>query len=460
MRGETVRGTVLLVRYREVEEEFWVCVNAQPMRSPDGDLWGAIVVLRDISEIHRAKRALKRREELFRSLIENVQDVIFVLDAKGNVRLVSLAIETTLGYTPEELIGRNAFDLFHPEDLPRIRDIFRKRAERPSTAERDDFRLRHKDRSWRFFAGTGRNLLENPEVAGVVITARDVTERVRAEHQGLFHTSLLDNLQSAVIALDTEGRIIHWNNFTSQLCRWAPTEVLGKSILEVTIPLPRGDRYKEELKALQLTGHFEGEVLIQRCDGTTFPALLTVAAVRNRQRALIGYVGVAIDVTKRKEAEDQLKASREQLRQLAAHRQSMRETERARIARDIHDELGQQLTALRIDLFQLGKHLSGKAVAWKLVPNVVSAVGMVDSAIESVQRIAAQLRPSVLDNLGLAAAIDWQLKEFRSRTRIRCTIHGTEEDWSMDPERSIGCSGSFRKFLPMWRDMRMLAWLG
>jgi PAS domain S-box-containing protein len=447
MRGETVQEMVLFVRHPEVPDGFWVSVNAHPIRSPDGTCGGAIVVFRDITETQQARVALKRGEGMFRALIESVQDVISILDAQGYIRFVSPAIENTLGYTPVELIGRNALHLLHPEDLLRLRDIFRTGLQRAGGIVDDDFRVRHKNGSWRLFAGVGKNQLGHPDVAGIVINARDVTTRVRAEQQELFHASLLDHLRNAVVALDTEGRIIYWNSFASKLYQWGPEEVLGRALLEVTIPPPNRSQYEDVLRAVQTTGYWEGEFLKQRRDGTTFPALLTIAAVRDRSNTLIGYVGVAIDITERKQAEEDLRASREQLRQLAARDQSVRETERSRIALDIHDELGEQLTALKIDLFQLAKHLSGKASTRELVPNMRSTIGMVDSAIESVRRIAAELRPSVLDDIGLVAAIEWQLHKFQSRTRIRCAVHQTDEELLLEPERSTEVFRIFQEVL-------------
>jgi PAS domain S-box-containing protein len=447
LRGETVREAVLFVRFPEVAEGFWVSVNAQPMRGAQGAVEGAIAVFRDISETQRAKIALRHSEELCRTLIENMQEVVAVLSATGNIMFVSPAIETTLGYTPRELLGRNAFDLVHPEDLPRALAIFRAGVERPGTLEEEDFRVRHKDGSWRYFAGAGKNLLENPEVGGMVVTGREVTARVQAEQQALFQTSLLEHLRSAVVELDTEGTIIYWNNFARSLCQWATEEVLGKRLLDIAIPRRGHDRYNEVLQAVQATGYWEGEFSAQRRDGTIFPVFLTVTSVRDRRGALVGYVGVAIDITERKEAEQRLRTSREQLRRLAARNQSIRETERTRISRDIHDDLGQQLTALKMDLSHLARDLGGRAAARDLAPDVASAIRIVDSSIKSVQRIAAELRPSVLDDLGLSAAIECQLQEFQSRTGIRSSIRRTDGDLPLDPERSTGVFRIFQEIL-------------
>jgi PAS domain S-box-containing protein len=293
----------------------------------------------------------------------------------------------------------------------------------------------------------GKNLLKNPELAGIIITVRDVTERIRVEQQGLFHTSLLDHLRSAVIALDTEGRIVYWNNFAWKLYYRTPEEVLGKSIFEVVVPPPNRDRYEEVLQAVRESGYWEGELPLWRGDGTIFPASATIAAVRDRRGALIGYVGAAIDITERKEAEEHLRVSREQLRQLAARYQSVREAERHRIARDIHDDLGQQLTVLKIDLFHIAKELSAKPASRKIVSRIKSTMGLVDSTIESVRRISAELRPSVLDDLGLAAAIEWQLQQFQSRTRIRCSFHRPDDDLPLELDRSTGVFWIFQEVL-------------
>jgi PAS domain S-box-containing protein len=398
------------------------------MRSSDGTVRGATIVFRDISETERARAALKRSEEMFRAIVEKLQEVVLVLERDGTIRYVSPNIENMVGYLPEELITRSALDLLHPEDVPRVLDVFLAGVDRPDSAASDEFRVRHKNGSWRFAAAASKNQLENPEIAGIVITVRDVTERIRAEEQALFHTTLLDQVRSAVFAVDTEGRIIYWNSFACKLFQWTPEEVLGKNIRDVAIPPSGRSQFDEVRQAVGETGYFECERPMLRRDGTTFPALQTVAAVRDRLGHLIGYVGVAIDVTERKEVEERLRAFQEQLRELAARNQSIREAERTRIARDIHDELGQQLTALKMDLFHMAKDLSSKADCEKLALNMKSTIGLVDSTIQSVQRISSELRPGILDHFGIAAAIEWQLQEFRSRTRIRCTITRPEDD--------------------------------
>lgn len=152
-----------------------------------------------------------------------------------------------------------------------------------------------------------------------------------------------------------------------------------------------------------------------RCkDGSEMDVEVRVAPAGDR------FVVTINDITYRKRAEEVLKASREQLRELAARLQQAREEERAFIAREIHDELGQLLTGLKIDLKWFEKHLPQDGQNGKLREKMVSILELVDETIRAMRRVATQFRPGVLDTLGLTAAIEWQAEEFSNRTGIKC----------------------------------------
>jgi signal transduction histidine kinase len=176
--------------------------------------------------------------------------------------------------------------------------------------------------------------------------------------------------------------------------------------------------------------HADDEVL-WRADGMSFPAEYWAHPIR-RGADLIGCVVTFLDITQRQHAETALRTSREQLRDLAAYLESVREEERTRIAREIHDELGQILTGLRFDLTRLASHLpAGQA---GVGDDVRAMLTLVDSSIHSVRRIATDLRPSVLDNLGLVAALEWQAQEFQGRTGIACRFQVEEAEIGPDPK--------------------------
>jgi signal transduction histidine kinase len=144
------------------------------------------------------------------------------------------------------------------------------------------------------------------------------------------------------------------------------------------------------------------------------------------------------DVSERVHAEESLHESErlahssEQLRELSARLQSVREEERTRIARAIHDELGQTLTGLKMDVAWLQKHLDQPQPA--LLAKTQAMSQLIDTTIQTVRRISTELRPGLLDDLGLAATIEWQLQEFQTRTSIEGNLISALEETTLDAE--------------------------
>ena len=151
------------------------------------------------------------------------------------------------------------------------------------------------------------------------------------------------------------------------------------------------------------------------------------------------------EISERKRAEDRLKASREQLRSLSTHLQSVREDERRGVAREIHDELGQALTTLKLDLSLLRDEIGPDAT--EAERRISSMVQICDATIRSVKRIITELRPRLLDDLGLTAAIEWLSEEFERRTGITCRISIIPNEILLDPERSTAIFRIFQETL-------------
>jgi signal transduction histidine kinase len=140
------------------------------------------------------------------------------------------------------------------------------------------------------------------------------------------------------------------------------------------------------------------------------------------------------EIQVRKHAEKELKRSGEQIRKLSAHRETTRDEERARIAREIHDELGQSLSILQLDLTWLEMNLPEKElIALEKIRHLINFSGKL---IKEVQRISRELRPSVLDHLGFSAALAWQVQEFTRRTGIHCEFLIKSEDIKLNSEQS------------------------
>ena len=164
-------------------EERTYLVTKGPYRDTQGEILGLVGILHDITDRKRAETKLKEAEERFRSLAQNISDAITVIDADGIFRYQSPSMERVLGYGPEELIGRNVFEIIHPDDLTRSREQFARLRTDSGATSSSQVRALHRDGSWREVEANSINLIEEPSVEGIVVNFRDITERKRAERE-------------------------------------------------------------------------------------------------------------------------------------------------------------------------------------------------------------------------------------------------------------------------------------
>jgi len=158
-------------------------VHVAPFRDPDGDAEGCIGLALDLTERRTAEQALRESEARFRALIENSLDVTLLLEADATVRYASPSVERVLGFRPDEIVGRSAFDLVHTDDAPALDEIFRLAAGSPGSSRTTMYRALHRDGSWHLAEAVGLNMLADPSVRGMVITFRDVTSRRALEER-------------------------------------------------------------------------------------------------------------------------------------------------------------------------------------------------------------------------------------------------------------------------------------
>ncbi len=163
---------------------------------------------------------------------------------------------------------------------------------------------------------------------------------------------------------------------------------------------------------------------------------------KNRVQSILG---ISRDITERKMAEEKLQNSQRKLRALSARLQSVREEERAKIAREIHDDLGQALTVLKLDSAWVEKNLLPNQTA--LRDKLQAMEKRIDQTVRSVRRLSTELRPRILDDFGLVAALEWQTQEFEKKTGIRCRFRSSLQKLDLDPDRSVAVFRIFQETL-------------
>ena len=198
-------------------------------------------------------------------------------------------------------------------------------------------------------------------------------------------------------------------------------------------------------QAIKRKEPFSIDFRVIRSDGETIWVHDETRTVFNEQGELVGYKGTVQDITERKQAEEELKKSKDRLRALSARIQSVREEERENISREIHDDLGQQLTGLKLDLAWLSRHLNPDQS--ELNDKAKSMAQLIDHTVRTIRRISTELRPRILDDFGLVAALEWQAQEFANKTGITCRFRATVQELDLKADLSIAVFRIFQEAL-------------
>ena len=268
-------------------------------------------------------------------------------------------------------------------------------------------------------AGLGAFLFERRRGSTLVEAgvARNLSSSNEARMMAIIRSS-----GEAIITIDETQRIVIFNPAAERVFGCSAMEAIGSSI-ERFIPDRFREMHRRHVEQFGVTGVSERRMGKQRvlyglrANGEEFPIEASISQIRDGGGKL--YTVMLRDVTERVRADEELKVSQQELRNLSANLQKVREEEKTRIARELHDDLGQQLTALKMDLSSVEQSLeTNDAVAPTVVGQLRGMRRLIDTTVASARRIAADLRPVMLDDLGLMPAIDWLINDFTTRYGI------------------------------------------
>jgi len=255
----------------------------------------------------RLYTALRESEAQYRLLADTARDIILTHDLDGRITYVNPTALALTGYTQEDAARLNIRDVMPPDQRAMLQG-------RSAARAAGDLQAHLYEAAFVNAAGArvpvevnSAPLLKEGNLVGVLIVARDITQRRQAEEQIRFQAHLLDVVGQAVIATDLDGTIIFWNRFAEQLYGWRADEALGRAIVDVIVPAVSQAQATEIMAALQAGARWSGEFTVQRRDGTPFPALVTDAPIHDGDGKLIGIVGISHDIIERRQAEMQLR---------------------------------------------------------------------------------------------------------------------------------------------------------
>jgi PAS domain S-box-containing protein len=418
-----------------------------------------ISILRLVGEIiantmdrKKSEVRLKQGEKKYRALVQDAYSIILRMDTQGIVTFCNEFAERFFGFEAKELIGKNVVGTIVPEwestgrNLKRlIQDMGRNPACYLHLVHENQ--KKNGERVWIAWANRPISVDEGQTIE-ILCVGSDITERKRAEEaltkSEAKYRALFDFSSDAIFLLK-DGRCFDCNAQAERMFGYDRKAFIGSFPSQFSPSFQEdGRRSSEKARAMMSTALTDMpqifEWLHQGKDGTLITAEVTLTAVHLGEETIVQ--AIVRDITDRKRAENEIELSRKRLQSLASHLISIREDEKSHIARELHDELGQVLTALNMDLKWLGGKLRKNRTT--LSSKTDRMAELVMQTIRTVKRIQGELRPTLLDNLGLIAALEWQTKEFQERTNLDVSFSHPDEI-EADEDRAIALFRIFQE---------------
>lgn len=411
-------GTIGLEMICKDGSTVWTETRVTMLYGPDGWVAELMGVTRDVTERQKANEELRKSEEKYRSLVENINAVIYAADVKGRITYLSPAIESFYGHSPAEF-GDAHFSFFvHKEDLPMAMASFQKALSGENRTL--EFRI---VLPWsgevRWSRVYNRPISDGNHVVGVHGVLIDVTDRKRMEEalrdSERRYRLLAENVTDVIWMTDMNWRRVYLSPSGERLTGRNIDEAMAQTAQEALTPASRERARKafarqlaiEKRRKKDLRRSWTMQLEVVRRDGSTVWTEDRVTFLRDTDGHPIGCLGVTRDISERKQAEDAL-------RTLSHRLVEVQETERREIARELHDEIGQALTGLKL-LLETANRPSRR--------NSRSSLGeaqvLINELMARVQDMSLDLRPAMLDDLGLVPALLWHFERYTAQTGVQ-----------------------------------------
>jgi two-component system, NarL family, sensor histidine kinase UhpB len=383
---------------------------------------------------HASERKLKERQDRLASFLDPATDAFCLLDSSFKILEVNKTGMDNWGFKKEDILGKSLLSFALRGERKDWHERFRQvmRTGKPFRANDLAVPPRFGERFVNIKAfKTGDSL-------GLIIS--EITEKKRIE-QSLRESEnryrlLVENMNEGMTMIDENGVITYVNAKFLDMLGYKREEILGHPVLEVLDPVSLLI-YKQQMASPGDIRREPYELVWIKKAGQRMISLVSPSPICDDKNRFKGSAIVATDITERRRVEEELNRSREELRSLSRHLQSIRESESKRIAREIHDELGQALTAIKMDISWMSQKLpEAQREQERFLLKIDSMSKLIDMTIQTVQKISAELRPGLLDDLGLVPAIEWLGQDFQKRTGVKCILNLECDDSALGSECS------------------------
>ncbi|HET6256027.1 MAG TPA: PAS domain S-box protein [Puia sp.] len=426
-------------RVRKNGTRFWGDILFTALYDANHRLQGFAKITRDMSEQKKANDVIRSQARL----MEDISDAIITTDPGFRIVNWNKATEKLFGYSLAEAQDHDMGELLRNPQEQSLRQAIRELLGENGYWHGEVTYYTKKRIPLNVIVSVSATRDEQNMMTGFVIVCRDITERLKAEQRLVkFNEELtrqveektaevrdvFERVTDAFMAYDRSGTVIYMNSRARQLMGRVGVTDNGQNIFgefPVAVQSPFGQHFQHALETQQ-EQHFEmwSQVLSLWLETHMYPSPNGISQFFR-------------DITEERVVREQLSQSHAEMRELASHLQDVREEERAEMAREIHDELGQQLTGLKMDMAWVEEEFE-KLGLQPQRERVIDALRLLDHTIMTVRKIAPELRPGILDDLGLVAAVEWLAEEFEKRSGVQTTFRAGMPGRRYPSQMSIG----------------------